>query len=106
MGDRLAQYRKQMRKEICSLAFYRDVFVEILATFILMTFQICLPLPWDKGDPPSQFGSIVQQGIGMGCMVCSTSWAFGDFGGCIMNPAVTVGMVVYTRITILRGETL
>ena len=98
------EYMKQMKEEIRSKIFYRDVIVEIIATFILMSFQCVLPLSWDKGAAPTVFGNIVQVGLGMGFMVCATAWTFGDFGGCHMNPAVSVGMAVSMRITALRGK--
>ena len=97
-------YTKQMKEEIRSKLFYRDVIVEIVATFILMSFQCALPLTWGMGTAPSVFGNIVQVGLGMGFMVCATAWTFGDFGGCHMNPAVSVGMAVSVRITVLRGN--
>ena len=89
--------------EAKSRLFWRDVSVEVMATFILMSVQCSVPLSWgDKGQAPTVFGSIVQQGLGMGFVVSATTWTFGDFGGCHMNPAVTCSMVVARQLSIFK----
>ena len=93
--------------EAKSRLFWRDVSVEVIATFILMSVQCTLPLSWgNDGQTPTAFGSIVQQGLGMGFVVSATAWTFGDFGGCHMNPAVSFSMVIARQLSILKGKAL
>ena len=105
MDASFGEYTKQMKEELQSKLFYRDVVVEVIATFILMSFQCTVPLTWGMGTAPEAFGNIVQMALGMGFLVCATSWTFGDFGGCYMNPAVTIAMAVSMKISVLRGKT-
>ena len=94
-----------MFMELKNRIFWRDVLVEIFATFILMSVQCSLPLKWHTPcSTPDGWGDIVQMGLGMGFLVSSASWTFGDFGGCIMNPAITVCMVVCSKLTPLKGN--
>jgi glycerol uptake facilitator-like aquaporin len=95
--------RKEISREIVSLCFWRDVTVEVFATFILMSVQCALPLSWAGGEAGMEIGSIVQIGLGMGCVVGATAWALGDYGGSHINPAVTVAMHAKAKITITRG---
>ena len=88
--------------EIKQPLFWRDVCVEIISTFILMSVQCSLPLTWEPSA--ASWGNIVQVGIGMGFVVCVTIWTFGDFGGCHMNPAISFAFVIAKRISILRGK--
>ena len=93
-----------MLAETKSIIFWRDCLVEVVATFILMSVQCTLPLTWGTlGQVPTLFGSIIQQGLGMGFLVCATAWTFGDFGGCHMNPAVSFSMVLAGKLSILKG---
>ena len=49
-------------------------------------------------------GDIVRVSLGMGFVVASLVEAFGSFGGVNINPAVTVGLALIAKITILRGK--
>lgn len=90
--------------ELKHISFWRDVAVEFIATTILLSVQCCVVLQWEAEKAPVLFGNIIQQGLTMGFVVSATSWAFGDFGGCYMNPAVTIAMVAKVDITIIRGK--
>ena len=103
-GQLLKRYVRTMRIEVQTGVFWRDVCVEALATFLLMSVQCSVPLSWGTlGQPPTLFGNIVQQCLGMGFVVCALAWTFGDFGGCHMNPAVTFSMIISLKITCSKG---
>ena len=93
-----ADYVARMRKEIKQRAFWRDVCVELLATFFLMSVQAALPLSWNVG-----LGGVVQVALGMGFIVATMAWTLGDFGGGHMNPAVSIAFALRRDITVLRG---
>ena len=94
-----AEYWNKMRTEWRHLAFWRDVLVEGLATFMLVSVQCALPLEWDQ---PGRIGGALQPGVCMGFIVCTMAWTLGDFSGGHMNPAVTFGMAVSTKVTVGR----
>ena len=95
-------YRQMLKTEYQTVAFWRDVFAEFLATFILLLTQCSLPLSWGKAS--YELGNAVQTGLGMGFVVTAMAWVLGDFGGAHMNPAVTLSMVVQAKITWVRGR--
>ncbi len=92
--------RAYIADELRSGSFWRDLVVELVATFMLMSVQAVLPLSW--GDP--NLGTAVQTGLGMGFIVATMAWSLGDFSGGHMNPAVTLAMVLGCKITAVRGE--
>ena len=89
--------------EVVSKLFWRDVSVEVVATFMMMSVQCSIVLPWDLGEPPLMLGNIVQIAMGMGFVVCALAWTFGDFGGCHMNPAVSFSMILLRKLSIIKG---
>ena len=56
MAMSAADYKYTMKTEFKKLTFYRDLFAEFLATFILMTVQCALPADWGKDN----MGTVVQ----------------------------------------------
>ena len=88
--------------ELSQSLFWRDVSVEVVSTFLLMSVQCSLPLTW--GASAQGWGSLVQVAVGMGFVVCALGWTFGDFGGCVMNPAVTFAFVISKNISAIRGK--
>ncbi|KAK2168365.1 hypothetical protein LSH36_17g03077 [Paralvinella palmiformis] len=93
------RHKQGIERECRSASFYRDLFAEFLATFILMTVQCSLPADWGKDN----VGTVVQVSLGMSFVVGATAWTLGDFGGAHMNPAVTLSMLLSGRITVLRA---
>ncbi len=87
-------------EELRSGSFWRDVMVEFVATFMLMSVQAVLPLSWEE----DHLGTAVQTALGMGFIVATMAWSLGDFSGGHMNPAVTFAMVLGCKITPVRGE--
>ena len=89
----------EMRRQISSACFWRDVMAEFVATSALVSVQAALPLTWGKGH-----GGQLPVATGMGFVVTAMAWALGEFGGAHMNPAVTVGMAMCRKVTMLKGE--
>ena len=89
------------KQELKGSGIWRDGLAEFLAMFSLMSFQAALSLNWGQ---PSVMGGPVQVALGMGFIVCTMAWALGDFGGAHMSPAVSIGMAVSCRITLVRGR--
>lgn len=98
----LQAYTDTMKAEVKTLAFWRDVLAEALATFFLVSIQCALPLTWN--DTTLQLGNAVQIGLGMGFIITVLIEVFGELSGAHMNPAVTVSMMVATKVTVLRGK--
>ena len=88
------------QEEIQSGAFWRDVLAELLATFFLVAAQCALPLGFIPGAGSDRVGTA----MGMGFVVLAVGWAFGDFSGAHMNPAITMTLALRLKITFLRGN--
>lgn len=86
--------------ELKSRAWWRDLFAECIATFLLVSVQCALPLTWGRDN----LGSALHTAMGMGFIVTTTVWSMAEFGGIHMNPALSVSMVLAGRITLLRGK--
>ena len=93
-------YRRRLYEEPCSVSMWRDVFAEFIATFMLVSVQSALPLTWETHG----LGGPVQTALGMGFIVVTMAWTFGDYSGGHMNPAVTFSMAISAKITIVRGN--
>ncbi len=98
----LQAYTDRMKKEVKTAEFWRDVIAEGLATFFLVAVQCALPLTWS--DTTLQLGNVVQVALGMGFVVTVLIEVFGEMGGAHMNPAVTISMMLTTKVTCLRGK--
>ena len=94
-------YKERLAEEHRTAAFWRDVFTEFIATFLLVSVQSALPLTWGHA---AGIGGPVYTALGMGFVVCSMAWTFGDFSGGHMNPAVTFSMAISAKITVVRGN--
>ena len=91
----------EMHTELRNRRFWRDVIVEFVATFLLVSVQAALPLSWGNSD---LMGGPVQVSLGMGFVVTCLAWTFGDMGGAHMNPVVTFAMLLRRKATLLRCE--
>ena len=91
----------KMYAEVRNRRFWRDVIVEFVATFLLVSVQVALPLSWGNS---AIHGGPVQVSLAMGFVVTCLAWTFGDLGGAHMNPAVTFAMMLRRKASILRCE--
>lgn len=97
---RLIEYRRLLREEWKTWAFWRDIVVEFVATFMVVSVQCALTLTWTNAGIT---GGAVQTGLGVGFIVATMAWTLGDFSGGHMNPAVSFGFAVSLKITFIRG---
>lgn len=97
---RRENYLGQLRKEVRTLALWRDVFAEFVGTFFLVSVQCALPLSWGGNF----FGSVISIGVGMGMIVTTMAETVGHFSGGHFNPAVSFAMAISCKITFLRGK--
>ncbi|XP_013390275.1 aquaporin AQPAe.a [Lingula anatina] len=86
--------------EIKTVAFWKAVSAEILATAILMIVQCSTPLKW-PGNNDS--GTTVQIALGMGFVVMCLAESVGHISGAQMNPAVAIAMFLAQKISLLRA---
>lgn len=98
---RRENYLAQLRREVRTLALWRDVFAEFVGTFFLVSVQCSLPLLWNH--PSGFFGSVVEIGVGMGMIVTTMAETVGHFSGGHFNPAVTFAMAISFKVTFLRA---
>ena len=64
---KISNYKETMQQELHSAILYRDLFVEFLATFLLVSVQAALPLKWGSTD----LGNVVQVSLAALADVCT-----------------------------------
>ncbi|XP_056416413.1 aquaporin-5-like [Hyla sarda] len=87
-----------MRRELCSLAFYRALFAEFLATLILVFFGLGSALRW-----PAALPTVLQISLAFGLVIGTMVQVMGPISGGHINPAVTFAFVLGSHISIWRG---
>ena len=84
-----------MSWEIKTTEFWRSIFAEFLATLLfLLNCSVTLTL---NAQP-----TITQISLGFGLSIAVLAQIFGPASGAHINPAVTVGLLISRRITIVR----
>ncbi len=101
MGIPSVAYCQVVSREACKPRFWRDCLAELLATFLYVSTQCAMGTTWGDVSSP---GQVAQTALGMAFLVIGIGWAWGDFGGAHMNPAITLALVVRVEITFLRGR--
>ncbi|XP_014718377.3 aquaporin-5 [Equus asinus] len=87
-----------MKKEVCSVAFFKAVFAEFLATLIFVFFGLGSALQW-----PSALPSILQISMAFGLAIGTLAQALGPVSGGHINPAITLALFVGNQISLLRA---
>lgn len=87
-----------MKKEVCSLAFFKAVFAEFLATLIFVFFGLGSALKW-----PSALPTILQISIAFGLAIGTLAQALGPVSGGHINPAITLALLIGNQISLLRA---
>uniref|UniRef100_A0A8D0C1L7 Aquaporin-5 n=1 Tax=Salvator merianae TaxID=96440 RepID=A0A8D0C1L7_SALMN len=87
-----------MKNEAFSMAFFRAVVAEFLATMIFVFLGIGSALNW-----PSALPGTLQISLAFGLAIATLVQSVGHISGAHINPAVTVALVVAQKISLLRA---
>ena len=90
-------------EEIKTLAFWKAVLAEFLASilFLFAVTSFCVAAGW--GISESFSGQVVHIGLGIGLTISTLAQCIGHISGGHINPAVTAGMLVIRKISLLRA---
>ncbi|NXV02230.1 AQP2 protein, partial [Cettia cetti] len=85
--------------ELRSIAFTRAVFAEFLATLVFVLFGLGSALNWPSAPAPSTLQIALAFGLAIGTLV----QALGHVSGAHINPAVTLGCLLGSQLSLLRA---
>ncbi|NXK68802.1 AQP2 protein, partial [Sylvietta virens] len=85
--------------ELRSIAFTRAVFAEFLATLVFVLFGLGSALDWPSAPAPSTLQIALAFGLAIGTLV----QALGHVSGAHINPAVTLGCLLGSQLSLLRA---
>ncbi|XP_057245147.1 aquaporin-2-like, partial [Malurus melanocephalus] len=88
-----------MMWELRSIAFSRAVLAEFLATLVFVLFGLGSALNWPSAPAPSTLQIALAFGLAIGTLVQS----LGHVSGAHINPAVTLGCLLGSQLSLLRA---
>lgn len=87
-------------KELTKINFWRAVAAEFLGCLFFLLAVTLVALQWGPISIPA---NNVEIGIGIGLSITSLAQALGHVSGGHLNPAVSLGMILVGRVSVLRG---
>ncbi|NXH49329.1 AQP2 protein, partial [Dicaeum eximium] len=85
--------------ELRSIAFTKAVLAEFLATLVFVLFGLGSALTWPSAPAPSTLQIALAFGLAIGTLV----QALGHVSGAHINPAVTLGCLLGSQLSLLRA---
>ncbi|NWY66004.1 AQP2 protein, partial [Erithacus rubecula] len=85
--------------ELRSIAFTKAVFAEFLATLLFVLLGLGSALSWPSAPAPSALQVALAFGLAIGTLV----QALGHVSGAHINPAVTLGCLLGSQLSLLRA---
>ncbi|NXD30793.1 AQP2 protein, partial [Spelaeornis formosus] len=85
--------------ELRSIAFTKAVLAEFLATLVFVLFGLGSALTWPSAPAPSTLQIALAFGLAIGTLVQS----LGHVSGAHINPAVTLGCLLGSQLSLLRA---
>ncbi|NWW02052.1 AQP2 protein, partial [Oreocharis arfaki] len=85
--------------ELRSIAFTKAVFAEFLATLVFVLFGLGSALNWPSAPAPSTLQIALAFGLAIGTLV----QALGHVSGAHITPAVTLGCLLGSQLSLLRA---
>jgi MIP family channel proteins len=86
--------------DVKTLKFWRAILAEFFGTMLFLICVTTVCQPWGKPDPSANHMEI---GIGIGLAIATVAMIVGHVSGGHLNPAVSLGMVLAGRISVLQG---
>ncbi|XP_038078625.1 aquaporin AQPAe.a-like [Patiria miniata] len=81
------------------LILWRAVFTECLAVFLFVFLAAGSSVAWPGGNAPSN----LHVSLSFGLVIASLVHCFGDVSGAHLNPAVTLPLMFYRELSLVRG---
>ena len=92
-------------EEITTFNFWRAAAAEFVGCLLFLLAVTLVALQWssDENDKVDVSANNIEIGIGIGLSITSLATAFGHVSGGHLNPAVSFGMILLGRVSVLRG---
>ena len=99
---KLSEYELRFRRELLTLAFWRDLLVELLGTFIYVAVAVAV----NRAGTTTSSANPLLYGLAIGLVYMTLVYSLGQVGGGHFNPVVSLCRALALDITISRGTLL